>query len=86
MAAEPIPIHSPGFPPSTLDAEGRLVEDWGSVGVTLSGEGVADGPTALQAVKLDEVVPAAQATAARGAVRLIRTVFRAPLFRRAWTC
>lgn len=80
LAAEPIPIHSPGFSPSTLDAEGRLVEDWGSVGVTLSGEGIADGPTALQAVKLDDVVPAAQATAARGAVRLIHTAFRAPAF------
>jgi hypothetical protein len=80
MAAEPIQIHSPGFPSSTLDAEGRLVEDWGSVGVTLGGEGVADGPTALQAVKLDDVIPAAQATSARGAVRLIRTAFRAPAF------
>ncbi len=80
VAAEPIPIHSPGFPTSKLDAEGRLIEDWGTVGVTLSGEGVADGPTALQAVKLDDVVPAAQATAARGAVRLVRTAFRAPAF------
>jgi hypothetical protein len=80
VAAEPIPIHSPGFPPSTLDTEGRLIEDWGTVGVKLSGEGIADGPTALQAVKLDDVVPAAQATAARGAVRLVRTAFRAPAF------
>ena len=80
LAAEPISIHSPGFPPSTLDADGQLVEDWGAVGVTLSGEGIAEGPTALQAVMLDGVVPAAQATAARGAVRLIRTAFRAPAF------
>ncbi len=79
-AAEPISIHSPGFPPSTLDAEGRLVEDWGSLGVTLSGEGVVDGPTVLQAVKLDDVIPAAQAATNRGAVRLIRTAFRAPAF------
>ncbi len=79
-AAEPIPIHSPGFPPSTLDAEGRLVEDWGSVGITLSGKGIADGSTTLQAVKLDGVVPAARATAVRGAVRLTRTAFRAPAF------
>jgi hypothetical protein len=79
-ASDPISIHSPGFPPSTLDAEGRLVEDWGSVGVTLSGEGIVDGLTALEAVKLDNVVPAAQATAARGAVRLVRNAFRAPAF------
>jgi len=79
-AAEPISIHSPGFPPSSLDAEGRLVEDWGSLGVALSGEGVVDGPTVLQAVKLDDVIPAAQAATDRGAVRLIRTAFRAPAF------
>ena len=80
LAAEPIPIDSPGFPASTLDAEGRLIEDWGSVGVTLSGDGVADGPTTLRAVKLDDLIPAAQATTDRGAVRLIRTAFRAPAF------
>ena len=80
VAAEPISIHSPGFPPSSLDAEGRLVEDWGVVGVTLNGEGVVEGPTTLEAVKLDDFIPAAQATAARGAVRLIRTAFRAPTF------
>jgi len=80
LAAESISISSPGFPPSVLDAEGRLVEDWGSLGVTLSGEGVVDGPTELQAVKLDDVVPAAQGAANRGAVRLIRTAFRAPAF------
>jgi len=79
-AAEPVPLHSPGFPPSTMDAEGRLVEDWGSLDVTLSGEGVADGSTVLEAVPLDDVIPAARATADRGAVRLIRTAFRAPAF------
>ncbi len=79
-AAEPIPIHSPGFPPSTLDAEGRLVEDWGSLDVTLRGEGVVGGPTVLQAVKLDGVIPAARAATNRGAVRLIHTAFRAPAF------
>ena len=87
LAVEPISIHSPGFPPSTLDAEGRLVEDWGTLGVTLSGEGVADGPTALQAVKLDDVVPAAQATATsrRGPADPHRLP-RPGLSRRAWTC
>lgn len=79
-AAEPIPFHSPGLPPSTLDAEGRLVEDWGAVEVTLRGSGVADGPTTLEAVTLDEFVPAAVAVSDRGAVRLVRTAFRAPVF------
>ncbi len=86
LAAEPISIHSPGFSPSALDAEGRLVEDWGAVAATLSGEGVAEGPTTLEAVKLDDLVPAARATATRGSVRLIRTAFRAPPFPQAWTC
>ena len=80
LAAESISIHSPGFPPSGLDADGRLVEDWGAVGVTLSGEGIVEGPTTLQAVQLEDLVPAAQAAANRGAVRLIRTAFRAPAF------
>ncbi len=79
-AADPVPLHSPGFPPSTLDADGKLVEDWGSLDVALSGEGIVEGPTTLEAIKLEDVIPAARAAADRGAVRLVRTAFRAPAF------
>jgi hypothetical protein len=79
-AAEPVAFHSPGFPPSTLDAQGRLVEDWAAVGVHLRGAGVTDGPTTVAVTKLDDLVPAAQAVADRGTVKLTCTAYRAPAF------
>ncbi|MBM4088277.1 MAG: hypothetical protein FJ276_02430 [Planctomycetes bacterium] len=78
--AEPIPIGSPGFPPSSVDAAGRLVEDWGTVDIQLSGEGIVDGQARLSPIKLDDVIPAAQAVSEHGAVRMTRTVYRAPIF------
>ncbi len=80
LAAEPVSFHSPGLPPSRMDAEGRLCEDWGSVGVRLSGPAVADGATTVEAVKLEGVVPAARAVSARGAVRLVCTAYRSPAY------
>lgn len=80
-AAEPgVPLISPGFSPSHLDAAGRLVEDWGTFGVRLGGEGIVDAAPAVQAILLDEVVRAAQAIAERGSVRLVCTAYRAPVF------
>jgi hypothetical protein len=78
VSPTPVAFQSPGFPPSQLDPAGRLVEDWGSVGVRLSGDGVIDGPVAIAATRLDGLIPAAQATANRGAVRLVTTAYRAP--------
>lgn len=82
LAAEagPAPLSSPGLPTGCMDAQGRLVEDWGTVGVRLVGQGLSDAPAAVKAVQLDGVVPAAQYTADRGAVRLAVTAFRAPAF------
>lgn len=80
FAANGVPFTSPGFPPSQMDAGGRLVEDWGAVGVKLSGEGVADAAPRVSTVKLDGVVPAAQAVSQRGAVTLKLTAFRAPAY------
>jgi hypothetical protein len=77
---EPVLLSSPGFPASRVEPDGRLVEDWGAVGVKLTGEGVVDGSVAVKAIRLDEVIPAAQATADRGAVKLTWTAFRAPAF------
>ncbi len=79
-AGEPVSFGSPGFPPTQMDAQGRLVEDWAAVGVKLSGEGVVDGPVAVEAVKLDGIIPAARAVSARGPVKLTWTAFRAPAF------
>lgn len=80
MAAEPVQFTSPGFPPSQMDATGRLIEDWGAVGVKLSGEAVTDAAPTVTAIKLDGVVPAAQAAARRGAVTLTLTAYRAPVW------
>ena len=83
LAAEEGPsiaICSPGFTASQMDAAGRLIEDWGAVKIQVRGEGVAAGPTQTEAIRLDEVIPAARATAECGAVRLIVTAYRAPAF------
>ena len=79
-AGEPVSFSSPGFAPTQVDAAGRLIEDWATVGVKLSGEGVADGPPVVEAVKLDGVIPAARAVSNRGAVRVTATAYRAPAY------
>jgi len=79
-ADEPVSFGSPGFPPTGMDAEGRLVEDWGTLAVKLSGEGLVDGPTKIEAVKLDDLIPAARTVSNRGPVTLTCTAFRAPMF------
>jgi len=68
---------SPGFAPSSLDAQGRLVEDWGVLEVKLLGVAEA-GAVEVKAIKLDDFIPAAQARAQQGGVRVTRTAFRAP--------
>ncbi|MFA7003173.1 MAG: hypothetical protein WC429_03970 [Verrucomicrobiia bacterium] len=79
-AADGVAFTSPGFPPSQMNAAGQLVEDWGAVGVKLSGEGVTDAVPAVTAIKLDGVVPAAQAVSRCGTVALTLTAFRAPAY------
>jgi hypothetical protein len=76
--AADVSFTSPGFPPSQMNAAGRLVEDWGAVGVKLSGEGVTDATPTVVSVKLDNAIPAAQAVSQCGAVALTLTAFRAP--------
>ncbi|MBI5684833.1 MAG: hypothetical protein HZC54_07115 [Verrucomicrobia bacterium] len=78
--AADVSFTSPGFPPSQMNAAGRLVEDWGEVGVKLGGEGVADAAPSVSSVKLDNAIPAAQAASRCGAVGLTLTAFRAPAF------
>jgi len=80
VAGEPVAFHSPGFPPSSMDVQGRLLEDWAAVSAKLSGEGVTDGPAKVEACTLDGVIPGARAVSNRGAVRLISTAYRAPAF------
>ncbi len=70
---------SPGLPPTRMDDQGRLVEDWGMIAVNVAGDGLtATGPATVQSIKLDGVIPAAQAESRCGHVALTVTAFRAP--------
>ena len=80
IAGDPLQIASPGFSPSQVDERGRLVEDWGTVDVRLRGEGVAEADVQVAPLKLDDVIPAACVMSNHGAVEMIRTMYRAPIF------
>jgi len=81
VAAGAVELQSPGFPPSRMEADGRLVEDWGAVGVRLTGNAVPEsGPIRVEAVKLEQLIPAARAVAQRGPVTLTLTAYRAPVW------
>ncbi len=76
-----IEFSSPGFPPSRMEADGKLVEDWGAAGVRLAGKGVPEpGPLRVEAAKLDQLIPAARASAQRGPVALTLTAYRSPIW------
>lgn len=79
FAEDSVQIGLPGFPPSKMEASGKLVEDWGSLAFGLSGEGIpAEGSGSIQRVVLDGIIPAAQARIQRGHLVLTLTAFRAP--------
>jgi hypothetical protein len=72
---------SPGLAPTRMDDQGRLVEDWGSITVGVAGPGLPTASLAtIQALKLDGVIPAAQAQSSYGTVALTLTAFRAPVW------
>ena len=76
-----VALHSPGLPPSRMDDQGRLVEDWGAVGIRLTGEGLAtDQGVTVTEVKLDGHIPAAQARQRLGSIACALTAFRAPVW------
>ena len=70
---------SPGFAPTRMDEKGRLVEDWGAITVQVAGTGLpSTAPAALENIKLEGLIPAAQAQSRYGSVALTLTAFRAP--------
>ncbi len=70
---------SPGLPPTRMDDRGRLLEDWGTIAVNVAGSGLpSNAPVSLQSLKLDGLIPAAQARSSYGTVELTLTAFRAP--------
>lgn len=80
FGGDPLLLPSPGLPPSQVDDQGRLVEDWGSVSVTLRGEQVAAKSTEVKAARLEEHIPAVVVQSDCGALALVRTLYRAPIF------
>jgi len=72
---------SPAAPPSRMDSDGALIEDWGRLSWALSGPGIAPNtPVAVSAVKLDGVIPAAVARSRMGVLDATATAFRSPTF------
>jgi hypothetical protein len=64
-----------------MDDQGRLIEDWGSITVNVAGAGLpASAPATLQSIKLDGLIPAAEAQSRYGTVALTLTAFRAPVW------
>lgn len=80
LAADSVEFSSPGLPPSRMEASGQLIEDWGQVRWLLKGEGLPQPVAELQAINLDNVVPAARWTATQGNIRLTASAYRAPVF------
>ena len=65
-----VAVTSPGLAPSRMDDRGGLVEDWGTLSVTVSGAGLpATAPVTVQGIKLDGRIPAAQAQSKQGPLR-----------------
>lgn len=78
--AEVVEFTSPGFPPSQMDAEGRLTEDWGSLKIVVESDGVTAQGGTVQVVRLEELVPAAVWSCEAGPIRVTATAYRAPVF------
>jgi hypothetical protein len=77
---QPVQLSSPGLAVSTVDATGKLIEDWGSVNIQLSGDEFKDVDVQLQSILLDQLIPAARVVADYGVVSMTRTIYRAPIF------
>jgi hypothetical protein len=76
-----VTVTSPGLAPSRMDDRGGLVEDWGTLSVTVSGAGLpATAPVMVQGIRLDDRIPAAQAQSKQGPIALTLTAFRAPVW------
>ncbi len=74
-----ISFTSPGFAPTRMDDQGRLIEDWGALAVTAAGEGLAEAARCtVTSTNLNGLIPAAQAQFEYGPVTLTVRAFRAP--------
>lgn len=79
-AADSVEFTSPGFPPSRMEADGRLVEDWGSIKPVVEGEGLNISAGTVRAVHLEDTIPAAVWATEQGPVQVTAVAYRAPVF------
>jgi hypothetical protein len=70
---------SPGFAPSKMDGRGRLIESWGTLDLQIASAGASDS-IEVKSIRLDDLIPAAQANSHHGSVRVSRTAYRAPVW------
>jgi len=75
--AEDMSVYSPGFPPSQVDAEGGLIEDWGRVVLRLEQPG---GAVSISQNYSEDLFPIVTTTATAGSVSLEQAVYRAPIW------
>jgi hypothetical protein len=80
MEAAEVQFTSPGFASSRLDAQGRLVDDWGVFGIRITGPRARAGNPAVSPVQLDGAIPAARAVWNLGGAAATVTAFRAPVW------
>lgn len=72
---------SPGLPVTTMDAQGRVVEDWGAFGFAVTGEGFTPPASVkVEETRLDQVIPGARAVSDIGGAKMTVTAFRGPAF------
>ena len=80
-AGNSVDFGSPGFASTRMDGKGRLIEDWGSLGVRLTGDGIpAAPPVTVAEARIEGLIPAARATSQCGPVSVTATAYRAPAF------
>ena len=80
-ASAQVEFGSPASPPSRMEADGSIVEDWGRFRPQVTGPGLAkNGSVSVEATKLDGVIPAAVAKQRMGALQVTTTAFRSPTF------
>lgn len=79
--AQSVGFSSPAAPPSRMEADGSIVEDWGRLAFVLDGEGIpATGSAKVSSVKLDGLIPAAVARTLHGPLEVETTAFRSPTY------
>lgn len=79
LSGDDLLVRAPGFPPTKVDAEGVIHEEWGAVALRLR---LPQGAKQTGQHYAQEPVPTATTTVSAGPVTLAQTVYRAPIWPR----